>query len=148
MVTASNITVFEFSSIEITKLGDCDRLDLNYTAIKFNKMKNETVVKIEKIRENLAAKLKELEKEKDVNIQATTSFSWLALLIILIYLMIIVLIDFHKLFFYLKENSVNICKERENSVSLKNFKKKIITDNNLNVAKQLIEKDKALLNNP
>ena len=111
-------------------------------------MKNETVVKIEKIRENLAAKLKELEKEKAVNIQATTSFSWLALLIILIYLMIIVLIDFHKLFFYLKENSVNICKERENSVSLKNFKKKIITDNNLNVAKQLIEKDKALLNNP
>ena len=147
LVIASNITVFELCSIELTNLGDCDRLDLNYSAMKLNKMKNETADKIENIKVNLAANLKELEKEKSANIQVATSFSWLALLIILIFLMVIVLIDFHKLFLYLKENSLYICKEREKSVSFYNFEKNI-SRNNLNVFKQYSEKDKAFLNHP
>ena len=115
--------------------------------MKLNRMKNETADKIENIKVNLAANLKELEKEKSANIQVATSFSWLALLIILIFLMVIVLIDFHKVFLYLKENSLYICKEREKSVSFYNFEKNI-SRNNLNVFKQYSEKDKAFLNHP
>ena len=90
-------------SFEIKSLGDCDRLDSNYTAMKANHINNETKEKVVTIQVELVKKLKELEKEKAIVFRTATSFTWVALMMIVILFSIIFLTDIMKLINYLNK---------------------------------------------
>jgi hypothetical protein len=77
-----NSSFIEVVRINISSLENCDRLDVNYIAMKTTRIENETSSKIETINNELKSKLTQLGKEKATIIQAATSFGWLAILMI------------------------------------------------------------------
>ena len=70
-------------------------------------------ITLERIKTEVAAKLEELEKEKEALIKIAKSFAWLASLVILIFFLIFFLNDSQRLFCYLKEKSVWVIKKKK-----------------------------------
>lgn len=148
--TVDNITnnsIVETMAFEISSLGECDNLDTNYTGMKKNRIINETKITIERITTELAAKLEELEKEKEALIETAKSFAWLASLVILILFLIFFLNDSQRLFCYLKEKSLCVIKKRKN----KTFDEKVMEiDERVkeSVLRQVRQNDAMILNHP
>ncbi len=140
----TNVSYIEIKEFNITSLEECDCLDSNYTEMKANKINDITKNTIQTINNLLVKKLNELENKKAVVIQTATSLSWLALLVALVFILLIILNDLHKLFCFLKESSFLKSKREK-----KNFPKTVknINENEKgNVFKEVVAKDKYLFN--
>jgi hypothetical protein len=140
----TNVFYTEIKEFNITSFEECDRLDPKYAEIKANVINNDAIIKVQTINTAFANKLKDLEKDKAVLIKTATSLSWLALLVASIFIFIIILNDLHKLFSFIKENSLFWNRKRKNKK-----KTQQISDNKSekeNVFKQVMAKDKYLFN--
>ena len=145
MDNISNISYNKIVPIEITSLGDCDRLDSKYTAMKANQMSSETKARGEKIQGELANKLQELKKEKAVVIQTTTGSGWLALLTIFFVFSITFLSDLLKFSLYLQKTKFCHIRKRVNKTDDCRVENRIVNENQ-SVFRQVFEKEKVLFN--
>jgi hypothetical protein len=140
-----NASFFEIVRININNLGNCDRLDSNFSTIKSLEMKNETTKKIETMKIELEIKLERIKNANAAAIQTATSFSWLALVTIVFLFVVAISSDFFKVVSFLKDNLFIKMKKQNN------YKKN--ENNNLgsdgeNVFRKVVEKDKILFNHP
>ena len=140
-----NSSLFEIVRINISNLGNCDRLDNSFSTSKSLEMNNETTKKIETMKIELEKKLEKIKNENAATIHSATSFSWLALIMIAFLFLFATLSDLLKCVSYFKENSYfnmkkqNIYKKNENNN---------LGNNGENVFRKVVEKDKMLFNHP
>ena len=127
----------------LSSLEECDRLESNYTLMKLKKIKQDEVLTVKKIKEELAAKLEKIEKDKEIQILVSSSFGWLAILMICLVFLINGLIDSQKLICYLKK--YYCVKKRLNEVAPQK-KEKPSSNKQKSVFRQVVEKEKNLLN--
>ena len=96
-----NFSYVELVRFDISNLGDCDKLDFNYIVLKQNEMKNDTSLKIEKLKVELESKLKKIEAQKASLIMTATSFGWLGILAIIMLVLFVTFSDFTRFIIFL-----------------------------------------------
>ncbi len=131
-----NSSLFEIVRINISNLGNCDRLDSKFTTIKSLELKNETTKKIEIMKIELEIKLEKIMNENAAAIHSATSFSCLALVSIGFLFFLAISNDLFKLISFLKEN--NLTKNENN-----NFR-----NDGENIFRKVVDKNKILFNHP
>ena len=114
--------------------------------MKSLEIKNETQKKMDIIKLELERKLEELKTENAVAIQTSTSFTWLAFLIIIILLLVILLNDLLKAISYLRKNYCFINIKNHNYRNI-GFKHSELSDRHSDFIK-VAEKDGILFNHP
>ncbi len=140
-----NLSLFEIVRINISNLGNCDRLDSSFNAIKSLEMKNETTKKIEIMKIQLEMKLERIKNEYAAAVNTATSFSWLALVTIVFLFVVAISSDFFKVISFLKENFFIKIKKQNN---YKKNENKNLGSAGENVFRKVAEKDKILFNHP
>jgi hypothetical protein len=77
-----NYSFTETIRINITNLEFCDRLDSNYSLFKSRKITSDAEKEVNMRKADIAAKIKQIEKDSEVVKIASISFTWFAILII------------------------------------------------------------------
>ena len=108
--------------------------------------KKNSLIQIQNIKFELKNKLKQIEKEIASVTRATTSFGWLAALVIFLFFLIFILNDFQKNFLYLKKKNLLNFKRIFNLKKIQNREVYDLNDKSLSIFKQVSEKDKNIFN--
>ena len=127
----------------LSSLEECDRLESNYTLMKLKKIKQDEVLTVKKIKEELAAKLEKIEKDKEIQILVSSSFGWLAILMICLVFLINGLIDSQKLICYLKKY---YCVKKNLNKEFPQKTENLSSKEQKTVFRQVVEKEKNLFN--
>jgi hypothetical protein len=142
-----NYSFTETIRINITNLEFCDRLDSNYSLFKSRKITSDAEKEVNMRKADIAAKIKQIEKDSEVVKIASISFTWFAILIISVFFLILIINDLFKLVAFMKKHHCSLNVKIE-----KRMNKKILGDSKLkekeNLFKQVIEKDKYLFQHP
>ena len=93
-----NSSVVEIINVTITSLDECDRLDFNYSLLKFKKIQINADLEIKRRKESIEIKLKQIEKDFESYQMIVTSFSWLAVVMISL---VFIMVSFNFLKFFL-----------------------------------------------
>jgi uncharacterized membrane protein len=122
----------------------CDRLlDSSYSISKTIEIQKEAEIEIKRIDSEVAAKLKNLENQKEAVIRVASSFGWIAIIMICLLCTIFLLSDLFMLVSYLKKNYRHkVNKTRKNKLSVN----RDILKERESVFRQVIEYNKKLSN--
>jgi hypothetical protein len=134
----------ETLSINITNLELCDNLDPYYTMIKSKQIKEIIAVEVQQIKTDVDKKLNKLENQNIVFTKVAYSFSWLAILVIFLIILIFVLNDMFRLISFLKKSYSNRPMKRQSKMIIPEIV--VLKEAKMNHFKQVCEKEKKLFN--